>query len=524
MVEAARLLAEEGLAAAPCTRPEGVVTDPHVALAQHAGGDRPHRRRRPARPGGGQSPEAVQDGRGARPRRAAARGATPGRCCANCSASTAPTVARAGSPTAPCRPAASPSTAPRDDRRRRRPSSGCVAHEAIRQLAARYAVAVDARDLDTLVGLFVADVRVGARRHPVGTRCRASFDVSLRAIGVSILTRGHPRHRPRRPRRRHRDRVLQGGDPGRRPLDPPGHRLRGPRTAGTTAPGTSSGGSTASSTGPKSGSTPSGCGPADWPAHHDGRGTLPEAWASWGRLLVGGLNARPRSAGRPSGQPAAPSASLSIRHHATWTASPHASLRAATCSIDRIESSSSRGRRPGRHRHRTRTGSGSPAPRRRAELLRVGGVPERAVLTELRRQVSIAGDAHRVLLGPDRPSGQADLLVIRHPRTTAPPLTVGSPSSSTGAGGACSDAVRAGCRSPADERGRGGTRTPAGGTGGGVADRSAVRRGRRRVPPACRRGRAAGRPPRRRRAPRRPGGRGRRSAPRPAPPPPAARR
>jgi len=32
MVEAARLLAEVGLAAAPCTRPEGVVTDPHVVL------------------------------------------------------------------------------------------------------------------------------------------------------------------------------------------------------------------------------------------------------------------------------------------------------------------------------------------------------------------------------------------------------------------------------------------------------------------------------------------------------------
>ena len=34
-------------------------------------------------------------------------------------------------------------------------------HEQIRQLAAHYAVAVDSRDLDTLVGLFVDDVRVG---------------------------------------------------------------------------------------------------------------------------------------------------------------------------------------------------------------------------------------------------------------------------------------------------------------------------------------------------------------------------
>ena len=62
--------------------------------------------------------------------------------------------------------------------------------DAIRQLAHRYAVAIDARDLDTLVALFVDDVRVGrdaSGRHAL----RADFDRQLRAIGVSILFVGN---------------------------------------------------------------------------------------------------------------------------------------------------------------------------------------------------------------------------------------------------------------------------------------------------------------------------------------------
>jgi len=62
-------------------------------------------------------------------------------------------------------------------------------HEAIRQLAAWYAVAVDSRDLDLLVGLFIDDVRVG--RDSYGREAlRASFDESLRGIGRSILNVG----------------------------------------------------------------------------------------------------------------------------------------------------------------------------------------------------------------------------------------------------------------------------------------------------------------------------------------------
>jgi len=66
------------------------------------------------------------------------------------------------------------------------PIDRLVAHDEIRLLAARYAVAVDTRDLDTLVALFVPDVRVG--RDTTGHEAlRASFGASLSAIGVSIL-------------------------------------------------------------------------------------------------------------------------------------------------------------------------------------------------------------------------------------------------------------------------------------------------------------------------------------------------
>src|SRR3954465_597838 len=64
-----------------------------------------------------------------------------------------------------------------------------AAYEAIRQLAARYAVAVDSRDLDALVDLFVDDVRVGRDEYGRAALRRA-FDVMLRAIGVSILNVG----------------------------------------------------------------------------------------------------------------------------------------------------------------------------------------------------------------------------------------------------------------------------------------------------------------------------------------------
>jgi hypothetical protein len=56
-----------------------------------------------------------------------------------------------------------------------------LAYEEIRQLAARYALAIDSRDLDALVALFLTE-------NP--ERLRASFDTALRGIGVTILNIG----------------------------------------------------------------------------------------------------------------------------------------------------------------------------------------------------------------------------------------------------------------------------------------------------------------------------------------------
>jgi ketosteroid isomerase-like protein len=61
-----------------------------------------------------------------------------------------------------------------------------TAYEQIRQLVARYAVALDSRDLDTLVGLFIDDVQVG--RETFGRDAlRAVWERELHAIGVTIL-------------------------------------------------------------------------------------------------------------------------------------------------------------------------------------------------------------------------------------------------------------------------------------------------------------------------------------------------
>jgi len=65
-----------------------------------------------------------------------------------------------------------------------------LARDEIRQLAHRYALAVDARDLDALVDLFVPDVRVG-RDASGRDALRRDFDRQLRAIGVSILFVGN---------------------------------------------------------------------------------------------------------------------------------------------------------------------------------------------------------------------------------------------------------------------------------------------------------------------------------------------
>jgi len=154
-----------------------------------------------------------------------------------------------------------------------------IAESEIRQLASRYAVAIDARDLDALVALFVDDVRVG-RETRGRDALRADFDRQLRAIGISILFVGNhvidfesdERARgivycraeiqdgdrwiqqairyddtyERRPegwrfvRRRHR--LFYGAELGDDPLQ---------------------------------------LAPAEWPRHHTGRGDLPESLETW---------------------------------------------------------------------------------------------------------------------------------------------------------------------------------------------------------------------------------------------------
>jgi len=65
-----------------------------------------------------------------------------------------------------------------------------LAYQAITQLAFRYAVHLDARDLDALVQLFVPDVRVG--RDNSGRRAlRADFEQSLRTVGLTFLNVGN---------------------------------------------------------------------------------------------------------------------------------------------------------------------------------------------------------------------------------------------------------------------------------------------------------------------------------------------
>ena len=63
------------------------------------------------------------------------------------------------------------------------------AHEQIRQLVARYALALDSRDLDTLAGLFTPNVRV-TRETSGRAALRESFTAQLAPLGVTILNVG----------------------------------------------------------------------------------------------------------------------------------------------------------------------------------------------------------------------------------------------------------------------------------------------------------------------------------------------
>ncbi|MFN8036619.1 MAG: nuclear transport factor 2 family protein [Acidimicrobiia bacterium] len=154
-----------------------------------------------------------------------------------------------------------------------------AAIESIRQLVARYGPAVDSRDLDTLVHLFVPDVRVG--RSAIGRAAlRASFAESLGAIGISVLDVGTPvidlldadhgigtvyckAEIQDGDRWIHQAVVYEGQyrrDDGRWYFVRRRHRLFYGSEVGT---------------------NPLLLPPANWLEHHDGRGTVPAAWESW---------------------------------------------------------------------------------------------------------------------------------------------------------------------------------------------------------------------------------------------------
>jgi uncharacterized protein (TIGR02246 family) len=154
-----------------------------------------------------------------------------------------------------------------------------VAHDEIRQLASRYAVAIDSRDLDALVALFVDDVQVG-RSTRGRDALRASFDQSLRAIGVSILNVGT--HAIDLLDDDHATATvychgeIQDGD---RWI----HQAIVYRDAYERRDGTWLFVRRIHELfyGAEAGVNPLGLPPANWPEHHDGRGTLPERWDTW---------------------------------------------------------------------------------------------------------------------------------------------------------------------------------------------------------------------------------------------------
>ena len=157
-----------------------------------------------------------------------------------------------------------------------------LAYEQIRQLASRYALAVDSRDLDALVELFVDDVQVGGDRFGRDA-LREDFARQLREVGITILFVGNHvidldddehahgvvyckgeiqdgerwitqaiQYRDRYQRRdgrwyfvRRKHLLWYGSELGQSPLGLPA---------------------------------------ANWPEHNTGKGTLPESWKSWQRF------------------------------------------------------------------------------------------------------------------------------------------------------------------------------------------------------------------------------------------------
>lgn len=157
-----------------------------------------------------------------------------------------------------------------------------IACEEIRQLASRYAVALDSRDIDALVALYVDDVAVGRDRS--GRQALyEDFERQLRRVGITILFVGNhvidfdDSDRARgivycKGEIQDGERWIQQAIQYQDRYERRAGRWYFVRRRHLLFYGT------------ELGQNPLGLPPANWPEQHTGRGTLPESLASWKRF------------------------------------------------------------------------------------------------------------------------------------------------------------------------------------------------------------------------------------------------
>jgi ketosteroid isomerase-like protein len=157
-----------------------------------------------------------------------------------------------------------------------------VAIEEIRRLVYAYALAMDSRDVEALVELFVDDVQVG--RDRIGhDALREDFTRQLRAVGITILFVGNHLVDFAGDDRAHGivyckaevqegDRWLHQAIQYRDTYERRGGRWRFVRRRHLLWYGSDVG------------ANPLALPPARWPEHQSGRGTLPESWETWQRF------------------------------------------------------------------------------------------------------------------------------------------------------------------------------------------------------------------------------------------------
>lgn len=153
--------------------------------------------------------------------------------------------------------------------------------QEIRQLPARYASALDRRDVDALVALFVHNVRVGGGRSGREALREVFFDVPLRRIGMTVLHAGNH--------------VIDfdGPDAARGMVYCHAEIQTGPADLISQAICYRDGYARHDGRwyfthrehllyyGVPFGQRPIGLPPAQWPAHDTGTGTVPQAWPTW---------------------------------------------------------------------------------------------------------------------------------------------------------------------------------------------------------------------------------------------------